>query len=85
MKSVRGLFFLAGIIAGLILFFYYWMVLCGWLGRGLGTLVAVFVAPGVVVFPFVYWVIQGAFPIFYFELLGVCLVSAFAIVWSVER
>jgi len=85
MKSVinilRELFFLVGSVAGLILFFYYWEVLTGWLGAFLGTVVALFVAPGVFVFPLIYWVVQGAFPSFYFKLLAICAVSAFGVVF----
>jgi len=80
MKSVAklfgGLFFMAGLVASLALFFYYLDVLTNRLGGLLGTVVAFFSAPGVFVFPIIYWVVQGAFPTFYFELLGVCVVSA---------
>jgi hypothetical protein len=80
MKSVAklfgGLFFMAWLVASFALFFSYWDVLTNWLGGVLGTVVALFAAPGVFVFPLIYWVARGAFPTFYFELLGVCVVSA---------
>jgi len=84
-KFVGGVFFAVWILAGLILFFYYWQVLTGWLGGILGNLVMIFTAPGVVVFPLVYWFVQGAFPTFYFELLGIGLGSAMlsSLLWSV--
>jgi hypothetical protein len=80
MKSVAklfgGLFFMAWLVASLALFFYYWNILTNWLGGFLGTVVALLTAPGVFVFPLIYWFVQRAFPTFYFELLGVCVVSA---------
>jgi hypothetical protein len=47
----------------------------GWLGVFFGTLITIIVAPGVLLFPLVYWLIQGVFPVFYFELLGISLSS----------
>jgi hypothetical protein len=82
MKSVAklfgGLFFMAWLVASFALFFCYWDVLTKWLGGLLGTVITLFAAPGVFVFPLIYWFVQGAFPTFYFELLGVGLVSAVA-------
>lgn len=66
-------FFCVGVLAGLELFFYYWHSLEGWLGVILGTIVAITAAPGVVVFPVVYWLVQGMFPVKYFVLLAVAL------------
>jgi hypothetical protein len=71
-RIAAGIVFILWGAAGLVLFFYYWEVLTTWLGAILGTLVAFVVSPGVFVFPFVYWIVQRTFPIFYFELLGVC-------------
>jgi hypothetical protein len=75
-KLIGGLFFAISLLASLGLFFYFWDVLCAWLGGFLGTIVAFLATPGVFVFPLVYWLVQGTFPTFYFELLGVGLGSA---------
>jgi hypothetical protein len=84
-KLVIGLFSAIGVLAGLVLFFYYWLVLCAWLGGGFGTLAALLVAPGFLVFPVVLWIVQGAFPTFYFVLLGVCAISAIVVVEGQRR
>jgi hypothetical protein len=74
-KLIGGLFFAIWLLASAVLFFYYWAILTHWFGRILGTVVALCAAPGVFVFPLIYWLVQGAFPTFYFELLGVCFVG----------
>jgi hypothetical protein len=54
MKSVAklfgGSFFMAWLVASFALFFSYWDVLTNWLGGVLGTVVALFAAPGVLCF-----------------------------------
>jgi hypothetical protein len=77
-KLFGGLFFMAWLVASVALFFDYRDVLANGLGGILGTVIALFAAPGVFVFPLIYWFVQGAFPTFYFELLGVGVVSAVA-------
>jgi hypothetical protein len=67
----RVIGFLTFLLAGLLLFFFYWSALISWLGGFLGSIVAFIVAPGIVIFPLVYWFIEGIFPVFYFILLGV--------------
>jgi hypothetical protein len=76
-KLFGEMFFMAWLVASSALFFYYRDGLANWLGGFLGTVVALFAAPGVFVFPLIYWFVQGAFPTSYFELLGVCVASAF--------
>ncbi len=78
-------FFVIWVLAGLVEFFYYWQVMTSWLGTILGSLVAFLASPGVFVFPLIYWFVQGVFPTFYFEVLGVCLGSGVigAFLWSV--
>jgi hypothetical protein len=85
-KLIGGLFFAIWLLASLVLFFYYWAVLSAWLGGLLGSIVAFVAAPGVFLFPLVYWLVEGTFPTFYFELLGVCLGSAIigGLLWSAE-
>ncbi len=61
--------------AGLVLFFFYWSALTHWLGGFFGSVVALAVSPGVVVFPLIYWFVEGAFPGSYFLLLGACFVG----------
>ncbi len=75
-KLIGRLFFAIWLLASALLFFGYWEILTHWLGQILGSVVALCAAPWVFVFPLLYWIVQGAFPTFYFELLGVCVVSA---------
>ena len=79
------IFFVVWVLAGLVEFCYYWQVMTSWLGTILGSLVTLLASPGVFVFPLIYWIVQGAFPTFYFEVLGVCLGSGLigALLWSV--
>ncbi len=84
-RGIGIVFFVVSILASLVLFFYYCVVLRTWLGGFLGTLVAIFTSPSVFVFPFVYWLVERAFPVFYFELLGICFGSLMVgyFLWSV--
>ena len=78
---------IAWVLTSLVLLFYYWEVLTGWLGGLIGTFVVLVAAPGAFVFPLIYWFVQGAFPVFYFELLGACLITGIcgAALWSISE
>jgi hypothetical protein len=74
--KVLGIICLCGWIAtSLALLFYYWQTLTHWFGGFIGTILVFLTSPGVLVFPLIYWFVQGAFPVFYFELLGLCLLT----------
>jgi len=59
--------------SSVVLWFFYLAALTDWLGY-FGTVLAFIVAPGVAVFPVVYWIVEGHFPVLYFALMGVSLV-----------
>ena len=59
-----------------VLWFFYMSALTEWLGY-VGTVLAFVAAPGVVVFPIIYWIVEGHFPVLYFVLIGVALVFGF--------
>ena len=64
---------------GAAIWFAYLSALMDWLGVVFGVLVAVVFFPGVVVFPLVFWLVEGFFPTTYVLLwvIGmVCLVAA---------
>jgi hypothetical protein len=75
-KIVGGFFGIAMMVSSILLWFYWWFFLEDWLGFILGTIAALVLSPGVIVFPLIYWFVKRAFPTFYFELLAVSAVSA---------
>jgi hypothetical protein len=75
LRIIAVIFFVFSFALSCVLFFYYWLTLSAWLGRVLGLIVAILVTPGAFVFPLVYWVVERAFPVFYFELLAGGIVS----------
>jgi len=44
-----------------------------WLGT-LGSILAFVISPGFIIFPAIYWYVEGHFPTLYFILLGVGIV-----------
>ncbi len=84
-KVFAAIFFVIWLGISLLLGFYYWLTLCSWLGGGLGTVVTIFAAPGLFIFPVIYWIVERQFPVFYFELAAACLVTAgiCGALWSV--
>ena len=71
--KVVGFLMWAG--AGLLLFLYWLAAMSKWLGL-LGTILAFVLTPGFVVFPLVFWFVEGVFPTFYFLLMGIGLLGA---------
>jgi hypothetical protein len=67
-RSVGGLLFLLGILAGLLLWVFYMLTLVNWIGAA-GFIVAVIAAPGVIVFPIIFWAVEGTLPVVYFAYL----------------
>jgi hypothetical protein len=59
----------AGLISGLLLWVVYLFALVEWMGP-IGFLVAVIAAPGIVVFPIIYWLIENSLPVTYFGYLA---------------
>jgi hypothetical protein len=66
MSTALGVvFLLGGVGCGVLTFYWYLLTMWDWLGSPLGIIAAFVVAPGAVVFPLVYWLVQGSFPIHY--------------------
>ena len=55
--------------AGNTMFFFWFMAMSKWLGF-LGVILAFVLAPGIVVFPIVFWLVEGVFPAAYFIVWG---------------
>ena len=69
MKPVRkllcGIFFVIALLSALAVWGAYIAVWHDWQGV-LGALIGLLTTPGAVIFPFVYWVVEGSFPTAYF-------------------
>ena len=66
--------YLMWIGAGIIMFIFWFMAMSKWLGF-LGGILAFILTPGIVVFPIVYWFVEGVFPSLYFIVWGAGIVG----------
>lgn len=66
--------YLLWIGAGTLMFIFWLMAMSKWLGF-LGTILAFILAPGLVIFPLVFWVVEGVFPTSYFMVWGIGIVG----------
>lgn len=55
--------------AGLFMFLFWFGAMSRWLGF-LGSFLAIIIAPGLVIFPIVFWIVEGVFPVTYFAIWG---------------
>lgn len=60
--------------AGILMFIFYFLALTKWLGI-LGSFLSFILAPGIVLFPFVFWIVEDMFPSFYFILWAIGMVG----------
>ena len=60
--------------AGILMFIFWLLAMSKWLGF-LGTILAFVLAPGLVIFPIVFWIVEGVFPTFYFIVWGIGIVG----------
>jgi len=66
--------YLMWIGAGIVTFVFWFAAMSKWLGL-LGKILAIIFSPGVVIFPVVFWIVEGVFPSFYFIVWGVGIVG----------
>jgi len=66
--------YLMWIGAGILMFIFWLMAMSSWLGF-FGTILAFVLCPGIVVFPIVFWIIEGVFPSFYFIVWGIGIIG----------
>ncbi len=64
-QVIFWVFRVVAIGVGFSLCLLYWMALTDWLGGFFGTIVAILTVPGMIVFPIIYWFVEGAWPIMY--------------------
>ena len=73
-NGLAFLLFIAAQAAGLVLWVTYVMQWIDWWG-GFGLVVGILTMPGLVVFPFLYWIVENRFPWNYFGLWLVMIAS----------
>ena len=66
--------YLMWIGAGILMFIFWFTAMSKWLGF-LGVILAFILAPSLVIFPIVFWIVEGVFPAFYFIVWGVGIVG----------
>jgi len=57
------------IISGILMFIFWIASMKMWLGF-LGIVLAIILCPGLVIFPIVFWIVEGIFPTTYFLMWG---------------
>ncbi len=78
--SIRTIGTTAGMImyavSGLLMFVFWIMAMSNWLGL-LGIILAFFLAPGLVIFPIIFWIVEGVFPLLYFSIWAIGIIGIF--------
>lgn len=67
------------IFSGVLMFFFWMIAMSNWLGF-IGSILSIILSPGLVVFPIVFWIVEGVFPVTYFIIWGIGVVGS-VIVW----
>lgn len=65
---------------GVILWLGYFSFLREWLGF-IGTIIAIFIAPGLIIFPLIVWLKTGLFPVGYFAIWAIGLLGGSFFYW----
>lgn len=68
--------FVMWIGSGILMFIFWFSAMKMWLGF-LGIILAFVLCPGLVIFPIIFWIKEGVFPMFYFIVWGIGLVGLF--------
>jgi len=75
MRSIgKVIGFIIWIGSGILMFIFWFMAMSKWLGL-FGSILAIVLAPGIVIFPFLFWLLEGIFPVFYFVMWGTGIVG----------
>ena len=62
--------------AGLFMFIFWFGAMSNWLGC-FGSFLAILFCPGLVIFPIIFWIVEGVFPVTYFAIWGLGLLGMF--------
>ena len=60
--------------SSIALFVFYFISMSSWLGF-IGGLLAFVLFPGIIIFPILFWIIEGVFPILYFIFWGIGILN----------
>ena len=82
-KILRVAGIIAWIGAGLFMFFFWFRAMSDWLGF-FGSVLAVFLSTGLVIFPIVYWIVEGVFPVTYFSIWGIGFIGMIIFILCAE-
>ena len=77
--SVATLLVVVVFCMGFLLWLVYLSALQDWLGSFLGFIVAMFVSPGVLVFPIIYRLVEGTWPTTYLWILGGAIATSIVV------
>ena len=55
-------------VAGVLQLIFWFVAWADWLGV-IGVILGFILTPGVVIFPIIYWIVEGDFPTLYFALM----------------
>lgn len=62
------------IASGIFMFIFWFMAMTKWLGF-IGSILAIIISPGLVIFPIIFWIVEGIFPTMYFAIWGLGIVG----------
>ena len=78
MKVMRAVVAIVGGVmalgSGLAMFIFWFKAMYLWLGI-IGAFLAFILCPGVVIFPIIFWIVEGVFPVAYFIYWGVGVIG----------
>jgi hypothetical protein len=63
--------------SGILMLLFWLDFLIKWVGVFWGVIIGIFISPAIVIFPFLFWIIEGIFPVFYFLLWGIGIIGMF--------
>lgn len=63
------------ISSSILQFIFYCMQMIKWFGFFLGFILSVILAPGFIIFPIIFWIVERTFPLIYFLILTVGIIS----------
>jgi len=67
--------------SGLLMFGFYFGAMAKWLGF-FGKVISLFIFPGAVFFPIIFWIVEGVFPVFYFIVWGIGIVGLVMLIFT---
>ncbi len=67
-NSLRPVGVLITLVAGVLQYIFWFVAWAKWLGV-FGVILGFILTPGVVIFPIIYWIVEGEFPTLYFALM----------------